>query len=69
MVVHLLSPDSSYDQLYISNYALLQVRDTLLRLPGVGDVQMFGARDYSMRLWLDPDRAADLNLTAGDITG
>jgi hydrophobe/amphiphile efflux-1 (HAE1) family protein len=67
MVVHLLSPDNSYDQLYISNYALLQVRDTLLRLPGVGDVQMFGARDYSMRLWLDPDRAADLNLTAGDI--
>jgi hydrophobe/amphiphile efflux-1 (HAE1) family protein len=69
MVVHLLSPDNSYDQLYISNYALLQVRDTLLRLPGVGDVQMFGARDYSMRLWLDPDRAADLNLTAGDIVG
>jgi len=67
MVVHLLSPDDSYDQLYISNYALIQVRDTLLRLPGVGDVQMFGARDYSMRLWLDPDRAADLNLTAGDI--
>jgi hydrophobe/amphiphile efflux-1 (HAE1) family protein len=67
MVVHLLSPDNSYDQLYISNYALIQVRDTLLRLPGVGDVQMFGARDYSMRLWLDPDRAADLNLTAGDI--
>jgi hydrophobe/amphiphile efflux-1 (HAE1) family protein len=67
MVVHLLSPDNTYDQLYISNYALLQVRDTLLRLPGVGDVQMFGARDYSMRLWLDPDRAADLGLTAGDI--
>jgi hydrophobe/amphiphile efflux-1 (HAE1) family protein len=67
MVVHLLSPDNTYDQLYISNYALIQVRDTLLRLEGVGDVQMFGARDYSMRLWLDPDRAADLGLTAGDI--
>ncbi len=67
MVVHLLSPDNTYDQLYISNYALLQVRDTLLRLPGVGDVQMFGARDYSMRLWLDPDRVADLGLTAGDV--
>jgi len=67
MVVHLLSPDNTYDQLYISNYALLQVRDTLLRLPGVGDIQMFGARDYSMRLWLDPDRVADLGLTAGDV--
>jgi hydrophobe/amphiphile efflux-1 (HAE1) family protein len=67
MVVHLLSPDNTYDQLYISNYALLQVRDTLLRLPGVGDVQMFGARDYSMRLWLDPDRIAELGLTAGDV--
>ncbi len=67
MVVHLLSPDNTYDQLYISNYALIQVRDTLLRLPGVGDIQMFGARDYSMRLWLDPDRVADLGLTAGDV--
>src|SRR3984885_7904977 len=67
MVVFMLSPDKTYDQLYISNYALLQVRDTLLRLPGVGDIQMFGARDYSMRLWLDPDRVADLGLTAGDV--
>ena len=56
MVVFMLSPDDSFDQLYISNYALLQVRDQLLRLDGVGDIQMFGARDYSMRLWLDPDR-------------
>ena len=59
MVVFMLSPDDSFDQLYISNYALLQVRDQLLRLDGIGDIQMFGARDYSMRLWLDPDRIAN----------
>ena len=56
MVVFMLSPDDSLDQLYISNYALLQVRDQLLRLDGIGDIQIFGARDYSMRLWLDPDK-------------
>ena len=58
MVVFMLSPDDSFDQLYISNYALLQVRDQLLRLDGIGDIQIFGARDYSMRLWLDPDKIA-----------
>jgi hydrophobe/amphiphile efflux-1 (HAE1) family protein len=63
----MLSPDDSLDQLYISNYALLQVRDQLLRLDGIGDIQIFGARDYSMRLWLDPDRIANLGLTAGDV--
>src|SRR5258706_3583442 len=63
MVVFMLSPDDRFDQLYISNYALLQVRDDLLRLDGIGDIQMFGARDYSMRLWLDPDRIATLGLT------
>ena len=67
MVVFMLSPDDSFDQLYISNYALLQVRDQLLRLDGVGDIQIFGARDYSMRLWLDPDRIATLGLTAGEV--
>ena len=67
MVVFMLSPDDSFDQLYISNYALLQVRDQLLRLDGVGDIQMFGARDYSMRLWLDPDRIATLGMTAGEV--
>jgi hydrophobe/amphiphile efflux-1 (HAE1) family protein len=67
MVVFMLSPDDSFDQLYISNYALLQVRDQLLRLDGIGDIQMFGARDYSMRLWLNPDRIADLGMTAGDV--
>ena len=67
MVVFMLSPDDSFDQLYISNYSLLQVRDQLLRLDGVGDIQMFGARDYSMRLWLDPDRIANLGLTAAEV--
>src|SRR6201747_2917303 len=67
MVVFMLSPDGSYDQLYVSNYALLQVSDQLLRLDGIGDVQIFGARDYSMRLWLDPDKIANLGLTAGGV--
>ena len=67
MVVFMLSPDDSLDQLYISNYALLQVRDQLLRLDGIGDIQIFGARDYSMRLWLDPDKIATLGLTASDV--
>src|SRR6201999_2244269 len=67
MVVFMLSPDDSFDQLYISNYALLQVRDQLLRLDGIGDIQIFGARDYSMRLWLDPDKIANLGLTASDV--
>ncbi|TPQ40064.1 hydrophobe/amphiphile efflux-1 family RND transporter [Bradyrhizobium guangdongense] len=67
MVVFMLSPDDTFDQLYISNYALLQVRDQLLRLDGVGDIQIFGARDYSMRLWLDPDRIANLGMTSAEV--
>ena len=67
LVVFMLSPDDTFDQLYISNYALLQVRDQLLRLDGIGDVQIFGARDYSMRLWLDPDKISNLGMTAGDV--
>ncbi|WP_066725831.1 efflux RND transporter permease subunit [Sphingomonas pituitosa] len=67
MVVNLISPDNSIDRSYISNYALTQVKDRLARLEGVGDVRMFGARDYAMRVWIDPGRAAALNLTAGDI--
>ena len=67
MVVFMLSPDDTFDQLYISNYALLQVRDQLLRLDGVGDIQIFGARDYSMRLWLDPDSIANLGLTSAEV--
>ena len=67
MVIHLLSPDETFDQLYISNYATLQVRDRLARLDGVGDIQNFGARDYSMRLWLNPERMQELGLTIGDV--
>src|SRR4029450_3926248 len=67
MVAFMLSPDDTFDQLYISNYALLQVRDQLLRLGGVGDIQIFGARDYSMRLWLDPDKISTLGLTAAEV--
>ena len=67
MVIHLSSPDGSREQLYISNYATLQVRDVLSRLDGVGDVRVFGARDYSMRIWLDPDKVAARNLTASEV--
>ncbi|HEY0256439.1 MAG TPA: efflux RND transporter permease subunit, partial [Candidatus Methylacidiphilales bacterium] len=67
MVVHLISPDGRYNQLYLSNYAFLQVKDTLTRLPGVGDVKIFGARDYSMRVWLDPQKIASRNMTASDV--
>lgn len=69
MVIHLLSPDQTYDQLYVSNYATLQVRDRLSRIDGVGQVLVFGARDYAMRVWIDPRRAAELELTVGDIVG
>ncbi|MBP7339579.1 efflux RND transporter permease subunit [Niveispirillum sp.] len=67
MVVHLLSPDNTYDQLYISNYALLRVRDVLNRLEGIGNINLFGARDYSMRVWLDPQKIASLGMTAGEV--
>jgi multidrug efflux pump len=67
MVAHLVSPDDSRDELYLGNYAFLQVKDQLARLTGVGDVIVFGARDYSMRIWLDPERLASRNMTAGDV--
>ncbi|MGH8310506.1 MAG: efflux RND transporter permease subunit, partial [Steroidobacteraceae bacterium] len=67
MVVHLTSPDGRYDSLYLRNYATLNVRDTLARLSGMGDVRVFGAGDYSMRVWLDPQKLAARNLTTGDI--
>ncbi|HUD29153.1 MAG TPA: multidrug efflux RND transporter permease subunit [Novosphingobium sp.] len=67
MVVNLQSPDGTYDRDYLSNYALTQVKDRLARIEGVGDVQMFGARDYGMRIWIDPGRAAAMDLTAGEI--
>jgi multidrug efflux pump len=68
LCVNLISPDRRYDQLYLSNYATIQVKDALARLPGVGDVTFLGARDYSMRIWLDPERLASRNMTAGDVT-
>jgi multidrug efflux pump len=67
MVVHLTSPEGRYDTVYLRNYATLQVRDVLARLPGMGDVRLFGAGDYSMRIWLDPERIASRSLTAGDV--
>src|SRR5271166_5062655 len=67
MVVNLLSPDNTYDAAYISNYAFLQIRDVLSRLEGVGDVLILGAREYSMRVWLDPDRMWSRQLTTDDV--
>jgi hydrophobic/amphiphilic exporter-1 (mainly G- bacteria), HAE1 family len=67
MVVHMISPDGSRDQQYISNYATLYIKDALARVDGVGDVQIVGARDYSMRMWLDPAKIAARGLTAGDV--
>ncbi|MFV8818454.1 efflux RND transporter permease subunit [Haliea sp. E17] len=67
MVVHLFSPDDRYDGLYLRNYALIQVRDALARLPGAGDVRIFGSGDYAMRVWLDPQKLAARKLTAGDV--
>ncbi len=64
MVVHLYSPDKSRDSLFISNYATLEVTDAVTRIDGVGSITVFGARDYAMRVWLDPDRMQSLGLTA-----
>jgi multidrug efflux pump len=67
MVVHLFSPNRRYDDIYVRNYATLQVRDTLARLPGVGDVPVFGSGDYAMRVWLDPNKVAAKGLTASEV--
>jgi hydrophobe/amphiphile efflux-1 (HAE1) family protein len=67
MVLHLVSPNKKFDQLYLGNYALIQVRDTLARVDGVGSVNSLGLREYSMRIWLDAERLAHLSLTAGDV--
>ena len=66
LVVNLTSPSGRYDSLYLRNYAVLNIKDVLARLPGMGDVQVFGGGDYSMRVWLDPQKLAARNLTAGD---
>jgi len=67
MVVHMISPDGSRDQKYISNYATLYIKDALSRVDGVGNVQILGARDYSMRVWLDPGKIAARGLTATEV--
>ncbi len=67
MVVHLNSPNGRYDDLYLRNYAVLNVKDQLARLPGMGEVQLFGSGDYAMRVWLDPQKVAQRGLTAGDV--
>ncbi|GIZ13946.1 efflux RND transporter permease subunit [Pseudomonas sp. NCCP-436] len=67
MVVHLTSPDQRYDMLYLSNYAALNVKDELARLEGVGDVQLFGMGNYSLRVWLDPNKVTSRGLTATDV--
>src|SRR6202050_2664083 len=67
LAVHLYSPDATRDMLYLSNYATLHIKDALARLPGVGDVQLFGARDYAMRIWLDPDKVAAYRLNASEV--
>jgi hydrophobe/amphiphile efflux-1 (HAE1) family protein len=67
MVVHLYSPDKSRDTLFLSNYANLEITDALARIDGVGSLVVFGARDYAMRIWLDPDRLQSVGLTAGDV--
>lgn len=69
MVVHLLSPDSRYDMLYLSNFANLKVKDELARIEGAGSVRVFGAGDYAVRIWLNPEKVASLNLTTTDIIG
>ncbi len=67
MVVHLLSPDERYDMLYLSNFAILNVKDELSRIEGVGDVRAFGAGEYSMRIWLDPEKVAALKLNPSEV--
>ncbi len=67
MVVHLVSPDGRYDMTYLRNYATLQVKDALARISGVGQVQIFGAGDYAMRIWLDPQKVAARGLSASDV--
>ncbi|NBY22474.1 MAG: multidrug efflux RND transporter permease subunit [Gammaproteobacteria bacterium] len=67
LVINLISPDGRYDNVYMTNYALLQMRDALARVPGVGDISLFGGREYSMRIWLDPGQVAARGLTASDV--
>jgi multidrug efflux pump len=67
MVVHLKSPDERYDMLYLRNYALLNVKDQLAKIPGIGSVQLFGSGDYAMRVWLNPEKVAERGMTANEV--
>jgi len=67
MVVHIVSPDERYDELYLRNFAVLNVKDVLQRIPGMGQTMVFGGGDYAMRVWLDPQKVAARNLTASDV--
>ena len=67
LVVNLISPNDRYDITYLRNYALINIKDRLARINGVGDVQLFGSGDYSMRIWLDPQKTAELGLSATDV--
>src|SRR5262252_4397756 len=67
LCVNLIAPDGRYDQLYLSNFATIQVKDAIARLKGVGDVTFLGPRDYSMRIWLDPQKLANLSMTPSDV--
>ena len=69
MVVHLVSPNGRYDDVYLRNYAVLNVKDQLARIEGMGEVQLFGAGDYAMRVWLDPQKVAARGMTASDVVG
>src|SRR5689334_21895622 len=68
-VIAIYSPSGRYDQLYLSNFCTIKIKDEIARVDGVGDCQQFGQQDYSMRLWLDPERLAALNLAATDVIG
>lgn len=68
MVVHLISPDKTYNELYLRNYALMNVKDELAKVQGVGMVRLFGSGDYAMRIWLNPEKIAERSLTASDVT-
>jgi hydrophobe/amphiphile efflux-1 (HAE1) family protein len=67
LVINMYSPDDTYDQTYIGNYAVLQIRDRLKRIDGVGDIWVFGASEYAMRIWLDPDLIQSFGMSAGDV--
>src|SRR5690606_8155606 len=67
MVINLYSPNKTYDQTYMGNYAVLQLKDELARIKGIGNIQLFGAAEYAMRIWMDPDKIANLDINAAEV--